>query len=193
MACGVASAQTVRADSASALVTGLTHDAVAQLSAKGLSRTERTQVMRELLARYSNEQKLAEQVLGRSWASSSPEEKSQFEDRLTEYLVAICAGMLKDLAPDTQVIVQGEDTVADRIVVHTVVKSGDSPDATPVDWSVATSDDGRLFLADAAAEGVSLVRTMSSDFRSVLFANGGRIAALVAAMRQKISVVSSTE
>lgn len=193
VAAGGASAQTLNGDAASALVVNLTHDAVARLGTKGLSRAERSQIVRDLLARYSNEKKLAEQVLGRSWTSASAEEKTQFEDRLTEYLVAICAGMLKDLSPDTKVIVRSEETAADRIVVHTLVKSGDDPQATPVDWSVALTDDGHLFLADAAAEGVSLVRTMSSDFHSVLFANGGRISALVAAMNRKIGLVASTD
>ena len=191
-ALGMTAAQAGEPETPSMLVDGLVHDAVARLSVKGLSRTDREQAVHGLITRYSDEETLASHVLGRSWATASPEERSRFEDRFGAYMVALCATMLKDVPADIKFVVKGEEAQGDQVVVHSAfVETGG--DVTPVDWSVAHAGDGHLFLTDVAAEGVSMIRTMSSDFRAVLFANGGRIAALVAAMNQKISLAAASE
>jgi ABC-type transporter MlaC component len=184
---GTPAAQAGDLQTPSKLVDGLVHDAVARLSVKGLPRTEREHVVRDLITRYSSQENLAQHVLGRSWGSASEDERSQFENRFGDYMVALCSGMLKDVPADVKLVVQGEEPHGDETIVHSAfVDPGGN--ATPVDWSVATAGDGHLFLSDVAAEGVSLVRTMGSDFRSVLMANGGRISALLAEMDHKITV-----
>jgi len=190
LALGVPAAQAGDPETPSMLVDGLVHDAVTRLSVKGLPRTEREHVVRDLIARYSNQEQLAQHVLGRSWASASDEERSQFANRFGDYVVALCSGMLKDVPADVKLVVKGEEPHGDQVIVHSAfVETGG--DKTNVDWSVATTGDGHLFLSDVEADGVSLVRTMSSDFRAVLFANGGHIAALLAEMSQKISVAAA--
>jgi ABC-type transporter MlaC component len=191
-ALGVTAAQAGDPQTPSMLIDGLVHDAVARLSVKGLSRTDREKAVHSLITQYSDEETLASHVLGRSWATASPEERSRFEDRFGAYMVAMCAGMLKDVPADIKFVMKGEGAQGDQVVVHTVfVDSGG--EATLVDWTVAHANDGRLILTDVASDGVSFVRTMSSDFRAVLFANGGRIAALVAAMNQKILLAAATD
>jgi len=189
---GTTAAQAGDPQTPSMLVDGLVHDAVARLSVKGLHRADREQTVRELIAHYSSQERLAEQVLGRSWASASDEDRSKFENRFGDYMVALCSGMLKDVPSDIKFVVKGEEPHGDQVIVHSAFVETDG-DATPVDWSVATAGDGRLYLGDVAADGVSLVRTMSSDFRAVLFANGGRIAALLAAMTQKITLAAVSD
>jgi len=191
-ALGVPVAQAGDPQTPSLLVDGLVHDAVARLSVKGLPRTEREHVVRDLIGRYSNREELAAHVLGRSWGSASDEERARFEDRFGDYVVALCSGMLKDVPADVRLVVKGEEPKGDQVIVHSAfVDTGGA--ATPVDWSVATASDGRLFLSDVVADNVSLVRTMSSDFQAVLFANGGRIAALLAAMAQKITLAAVSD
>lgn len=189
---GAPAAQAGDTQTPSMLVDGLVHDAVARLSVKGLPRTEREHVIRDLLARYSSQEQLAEHVLGRSWTSASDEERSRFESRFGDYMVALCSGMLKDVPPDVKLVVKGEEPKGDRVIVHSAFVEADG-DTTRVDWSVATAGDGHLFLSDVETEGVSFVRTMGSDFRAVLFANGGRIAALLAAMSQKITLATAMD
>ncbi|MBV8538871.1 MAG: ABC transporter substrate-binding protein [Alphaproteobacteria bacterium] len=187
---GVPAAHAGDSQTPSKLVDGLVHDAVAHLSVKGLARTEREHVVRDLIARYSSQEILAQHVLGRSWGSASEDERSQFSNRFGDYMVALCSGMLKDVPPDVKLVVNGEEPHGDQVIVHSAFVETDG-DKTNVDWSVATAGDGHLFLNDVEAEGVSLVRTMSSDFRAVLFANGGHIAALLAEMNHKISVAAA--
>jgi ABC-type transporter MlaC component len=193
LALGAPAAQAGGPETPSMLVDGLVHDAVTRLSVKGLSRTDREQVVHTLIVQYSDEQTLASQVLGRSWGSATPDERSRFEERFGAYMVALCATMLKDVPPDIKFVVQGEEAQGEKVVVHSVfVDTGG--DSTPVDWSVGhAGGDGHLFLTDVASDGVSMVKTMSSDFRAVLFANGGHLSALVAAMNQKISHAAASD
>ena len=176
----------------SALVSGLVHDAVERLSVKGLSRTSREQVVQTLITQYTKVEALSEHVLGRSWDSASSQERSQFEDRFDAYMVAMCAGMLKDVPADTKFVVKGEQEQGADVVVHTVFEDG-SGEPTRVDWTVAHASDGHLYLADVASDGVSFLHTMGSDFRAVLFANGGHIAGLLAAMNKKILLTAATD
>jgi len=187
LALGAPAAQAGDPETPSMLVDGLVHDAVARLSVKGLPRTEREHVVRDLITRYSSQEHLAQHVLGRSWGSASEEERSQFENRFGDYMVALCSGMLKDVPADVKLVVKGEEPHGDNVIVHSAfVETGG--DKTNVDWLVATASDGHLFLSDVEADGISLIRTMSSDFRSVLLASGGRISALLAEMDHKITV-----
>ncbi|HEX9464676.1 MAG TPA: ABC transporter substrate-binding protein [Alphaproteobacteria bacterium] len=188
---GTTPAQALDRDAASALIGQVTHEAVASLTAKGLSGEERAQAVRDLIARYSSSEKLSEEILGRAWATASAVDRARFENRFVEYVVALCAGMLKDMSPETKILVNGAEARGDLILVHTVVTAGDD-DRTPVEWSVAATPDGRLILADVSTEGVSLIKTMRSDFRAVLFANGGRIEALIATMNHKIRLAANT-
>lgn len=190
-ALGTTAAQAVDRDAASALIGEVTHEAVASLTAKGLSGEERAQAVRDLITRYSSAEKLSEEILGRAWATASAEERARFESSFVEYVVALCAGMLRDMSPETKILVSGAEARGDLVLVHSVVTAGDA-DRTPVDWSVASTTDGRLVLADVSTEGVSLIRTMRSDFRAVLFANAGRIEALLAAMHHKMKLAANT-
>lgn len=193
LALGTTAAQAVDPQTPSTLVSGLVHDAVARLSAKGLSRTDRERVVHGLIARYTQEKELAEHVLGRSWDSASSEERSQFSDRFDAYMVTMCAGMLKDVPANINFAVKGEQAQDNDVVVHTAFVDMSDSSTTLVDWTIAHGSDGRLYLIDVASNGVSFVRTMSSDFRAVLFANGGHIAALVAAMNKKIQLTAATD
>ena len=190
LALGVPAAQADDLQTPSMLVDRLVHDAVARLSVKGLPRTERDHVVRDLIVRYTNQERLAEHVLGQSWASASQEERSRFESSFGDYMVALCSGMLKDVPAEVKLVLKSEERHGDQVIVHSAFVGSDT---TEVDWSVATAGDGHLFLSDVEADGVSLIRTMSSDFRAVLFANGGRIAALVAAMNQKASLAAAKD
>jgi phospholipid transport system substrate-binding protein len=190
-ACGVgaADAEALNQADASSLIAHLTEEAVTTLSAKGLSREQRAQSLRELFARYSSAQKLSEDILGKAWTTASVEERTRFEKSFVEYLVALCTGMVGEMSPETRIFVKGSEAQGDQVLVHSLVVTADG-DRTPVDWSVAARD-GRLILADVSTEGVSLIRTMRSDFRAVLFANAGRIDALIAAMNHKATVAAN--
>lgn len=187
LALGTTTAQALDRQAASAFVDQLTREAVMSLSTPDLSRQERAQAVRDLVTRYSNMEQMAEELLGRTWTSASPEERTRFQERLADYVVALCTGMVKDVPAEREFVVAGTDLRGDRILVHSLLSTDDEA-PTAVDWSVGATADGQLFLADVSAQGVSLVRMMRSDFRAVLFANAGRLDALLVTMKKKIEV-----
>ncbi len=189
---GTGSARAGDAETASRFVGRATAEALTRLTEKGLSGAERMRTIRALVTRYISPETLSEAILGRAWSSASAEDKARFEGIFVDYVVALCDGMLKDIPADTKIVVKGVDPLGEGLlVVHSDVRGGGDGEATPVEWTVATAADGNLVLADVSAEGVSLVRTMRSDFRAVLFANGGHLDALMSVMTKKIQVVAN--
>lgn len=186
---GGASAQSPDQTEASNLISNLADDTVKALTAKSLTSEQRTQSVREIIERYTNLQHISGELIGRAWVAASPEQKAKFQGSLIEYLAALCVGMVRDLPSETRVMVVGAEPRDGRMLVHSdVIIAPD--DHTPVDWAVVMVD-GRLALVDVSAEGVSLIRTMRSDFRSVLTANGGQIDALIAAMDRKVKLAAN--
>src|SRR5438094_887960 len=108
-AVGAAHAETLDQTAASNLIARVTQDAVAALTAKGVSAEERAQSLRDLIARYSSAQKLSEDILGRAWAGASAEERTRFETSFVEYVVALCTGMVSDVSPETKILVKGSE------------------------------------------------------------------------------------
>jgi ABC-type transporter MlaC component len=190
LACGVGAADAQALDQSEAfqLISRVTQEAVATLSAKDLTREQRAQSLRDLIAQYSSAQKLSEDILGRAWFTATAEERTRFENSFVEYVVALCTGM-GEVSPETQILVKGSERQGERLLVHSLIVTA-TGDRTPVDWFVSARD-GRLILADVSTEGVSLIRTMRDDFRAVLFANAGRIDALIATMHHKATVVAN--
>ena len=175
---------------ASKLVDTATRDAFGALAGKTLSRVERIRVLTHLLDRYANLRRTSETLLGRSWMLASAADQERFQSTLFEYFVATWTDHLADVPSEETVVVMGAEPNGDQIIVHSLCTTPGEV-GMPVDWSVREAADGQPFVADVSMEGVSLVRMMKADFTSVLFANAGRIDALIAAMRSKIEVAAS--
>jgi ABC-type transporter MlaC component len=184
-----AAAQALDTTAASEFVGTATRDAFGALAGKTLPRAERVRILAHLLDHYANLRRTSEALLGRSWMLASAADQERFQNTLLEYFIAQWADHLVDIPAEQRVVVRGAEPQGDQIIVHSLCTSP-GEDAMPVDWSVREAD-GKPFVADVSMEGISLVRMMRADFSSVLFANAGRIDALIAAMRSKIEVAAS--
>lgn len=180
--------QNLATDRASSFVFQFIDEAVSDLSVPSRSPEQRVETVRRLMSRYTSGDMLSEKLIGRAWSAASDEQRARFRHSLMEYLATMCAGFATDVSPATRVIVTGAELHGDRVLVHSVIIP--APDEQiPVDWAVAEQGE-RLVVADASAEGVSLIRTMQSDFRAVLFANSGNLDSLIAAIGSKIKVAT---
>jgi len=56
----------------------------------------------------------------------------------------------------------------------------------PLQWKVHQADDGQLKVSDIVVEGVSMSITQRSDYNSMLQGNGGKLDALLTALRTKV-------
>src|SRR5207237_1179388 len=158
---------------------------VGELAGRSLSREERADILAGLLERYANTRETAGDLLGRFRTSTAEDDQARFERTFVAYLLAAWTDYLADLSPRLTVSVTRIEPQGDRLLVYSTAGTpGEEP--VPVEWTVAAAPDGRLYVADVGMGGVNVVRMMRADFTSVLFASGGRVDALIAALQKKI-------
>ncbi|MFO0403661.1 MAG: ABC transporter substrate-binding protein, partial [Alphaproteobacteria bacterium] len=88
-------------------------------------------------------------------------------------------------------IVRSQKRTEDDDIVITQFESPNTPPFT-LDWRVAEIN-GQPRVVDVIAEGTSLRLTTRSEYSAVIQRNGGRVAALLDAMRGQISQLAARE
>lgn len=168
------------------LVATAVDDVISTFAGKVLVKDEQARLFRAEIERFSDPRLLSAAILGRYWDRLSDAEKTEFQHLLIDYIVAIWGEGLSDVSASTKVDIRGTETTGDRIIVHTIVAdAADGPSV--VDWTVTTNGSNAPVIADIAADGISIIKTVKADFTAVLRTNGGQPDALFQAMRQKIS------
>ena len=107
----------------------------------------------------------------------------------SEYL-----GLFEDLIVNTYAIrfksysnekikLTGTASRGQTAIVKSVIERG-SQQPVRVDWRV-TYPDGQYKIFDIVIEGVSMIQTQRSEFSSVIRRNGGRVAGLIATLKNR--------
>jgi len=173
-------------DSAKQLVTTIVDDGLATFRGKQLSLEERGRLLAEKIRRYADPTRTSAQMLGRFWGRADQAMQTKFSALLVDYIVDTWSGQLSDIPASQKIAISGVETNADGVLVHTTATSDeDTPSA--VDWLIARAADGRMVVTDVTVDGVSLIKTMSADFMSVLRGNGGKVDGLMDAISKKIA------
>ena len=172
-------------DDAKAFIRTLTQQVVTTVADGHLSDAERDDNFRRLFVASFDVPQISQFVLGRYWRTATPEQQQDFVMLFRELQVLTWAHRFKGY--------NGED-----LDVTSSVKEGDHafivesrlnhPPAQPmpVQWKVHQAEDGQLKITDIVVEGVSMAITQRSDYNALLQGNGGRIDALLAALRTRI-------
>ncbi len=164
-------------------------DLVRSVAGRKLTRAECSGVMSDLLARYVDLQGTSAALLGPAWQRMAEPDREYFVTTLLHYMTAIWSANLGELSPQRRFVVQHGEPLGSRMVVHAVTTApGDDP--VPLEFQLVTGPDGQPRLADMAFAGISVVRMLRADFNSVLFANSGRVEALLAAMKKKVELAA---
>jgi ABC-type transporter MlaC component len=183
-------AHALDADAAKDFVQRLMRDAVAELAGRDLNREARSQVLVGLLERYANTRETSGDLLGRFRATTPDDDQVRFEKSFVAYLLATWTDYLADLSPGLTLTVSRVDVLGDRLLVQTLCNTpGEEP--IPVEWTLGGGPDGRPYVADVGMGGVNVVRMMRADFTSVLFASGGKVDALIAALQKKTDLAAA--
>ncbi len=181
----VGPAAAVEVAEAEALVKNVVADASAAFSGGSINRDEAKAGIGILVEKYADVPFEAELLLGRHWRKADAEQRKAFTDVLVPFFVATYGEMIDDAQAKPRIDVLGGEPVEGGVLVHSLlVPPGE--EAVKVDWTIAVTPAGKVVVADIAADGVTLVTTMRSDFTSVIRSGGGRIEALVEAMKKKI-------
>jgi phospholipid transport system substrate-binding protein len=126
-------------------------------------------------------------VLGKFWNKASPDQREEFQDLFTRYLLNSYARHLSSFRADTLTIV-GSNPAGERdILVETSIENGEG--AVKAVWRVR-SDQPEYKIIDVSVDGVSLALTQRREFAAVVNRKG--LDGLLRLLRQKVSAQAQT-
>jgi phospholipid transport system substrate-binding protein len=155
---------------------------VSSLTGSSLSEAERGTRFRSLLESQFDMPGISKFVLARYWRVASDAERADFQRLFEDLLVQAYAKKFADYAGERFQVAGSQANDDDSITVNSLINRPNG-DVVRLDWRVA--DAGGLKISDLIVEGVSLRTTYRSDVASVIQNNGGKVADLIDALRQK--------
>lgn len=172
-------------DDAKAFIQNLAQQAISTVAQRNLADSERNDRFRRLFVASFDLPQISQFVLARYWRTATPDQQQEFIKEFQEMQVLNWAQRFKDYKGENlQVTNAGKDGdkgfVVDSLLNHPPAQP------MPVQWKVHQAEDGQLKITDIVVEGVSMAITQRSDYNSMLQGNGGKVDALLTALRTKV-------
>jgi phospholipid transport system substrate-binding protein len=124
-------------------------------------------------------------VLGRYWRVATPQEQQEFLGLFHEYLVRAYSARLGQYSGEQFQVLNARPYGAQAVVSSQILRQNGAP--VHVDWYLVDSG-GRFLISDVYVGGVSMKVTQRDEFAAVIQRSGGRVAGLLAELRQKLGV-----
>ncbi len=126
---------------------------------------------------------IARFTMGSNWRVATPAEQAEYTRLLKKVILDKYADRLLEFSGD-RYTVDGARNINDRdIAVNSTIFPADKPSVS-FDWRVRRAN-GSFKVIDLAVEGVSMSVTHRTDFASVISSNGGKVQALIDALKDK--------
>lgn len=157
-------------DQAAAFVTDLGKQAFKVLSSKNTDLSAREAEVRRLLKDNFALAQIGKFVLGRTWNSTTDDQKREYLGLFAEYVLVTYTRRLGGYSGETFKIVHAE-SIGDRdAIVWTEI---DRPNGQPLKagWRVRQMN-GKNYIVDVVVEGVSMIATQRAEFASIIKAQG---------------------
>jgi len=179
-------------DGPGAFVTRLGEKTIAKLTDVSLSKDARESEFRNLLREGFALKAIGHFVLGKYGTDAPAATVNEFVQVFEDYIVSLYG---KQYSPDAKhKFVVEKVTATSRpndSMVLTKLAASDGGDPLHVLFQVRnTGDDFKIL--DVRVEGVSMVLAQRDEFTSYIAANGGKVEALIGALRQRIAAASTT-
>ena len=176
-------------DGATKFIETLADDAVQSLTAQNLEKKERIKRFRTLLNNNFAVDAIGRWVLGRYWRKATKEEQEEYSALFEDLIVATYVNRFEEFSGETLKVIKAiSQNGKDAIVKSEIIRPAGQPPVR-VDWRVR-SPNGAYKIVDVLVEGVSMSQTQRSEFSSVIKREGGEIAGLLTALRQKTAVLN---
>ncbi len=173
-------------DGAHKFIRFLADKAVLNLTSDNLSAVERQQRFRQLLRDNFDVNGMGKWVLGRYWRRTSKNEKKEYLALFEDLIVTTYAKRFSTYTDEKLQVVNATNRGQSSVVVFSHLDRGPQKKPIRVEWRVEFPD-GRYKVVDLVVEGVSMKQTQRSEFGSVIRRNGGQVAGLLTALRNKIA------
>ena len=174
----------VSADDARKFVDNLGENAISSLTGSTLSGQERASRFRAFLVADFDMLGISKFVLGRYWKIATPDQQTEFQKLLEDLLTQSYAKTFAQYAGEKFKVTGAHGNDDGSMLVNSSVDRPNG-DIIRLDWRVEDQS-GTTKIIDLLVEGVSLRTTHRSDFASAIQSNGGTVAGLLGALRQKV-------
>ena len=143
---------------------------------------KRAALLQGLVRRGFNLELISQFVLGRFWHRATAEQRAEFQELFTEYLVNSYTRQLGSYRAETLNIVASRPVGSQDVLVETSVE-GSGGAANPI-WRVR-AEAGAYKIIDVSIEGVSLALTQRREFAAVINRQG--LDGLLDMLREKLA------
>lgn len=175
----------ISAGDAEKFINGLGADALGSLTGKDLSEKDRQTRFRGLLQSNFDMPGISKFVLGRYWKLATPDQQTEFQKLLEDLLTQSYAKAFAQYAGEKFAVNGARSNDDGSTIVNSIINRPNG-DIIRLDWRVE-DEAGKTMITDLLVEGVSLRTTHRSDFASAIQSNGGTVAGLLDALRQKVT------
>lgn len=179
-------------DAAGAFIQDFGDRAVNALTEEGLA----TKVLRARFSKLYDEgfdaPAISRFVLGRYWKKTTKEERKEFMALFNKFVIQTYSAKFRHYSGETFEVTGTQPEGSNVFIVASRVlqPSGDPP--ITLSWRVSKTN-GSYKIYDITVEGVSMAITQRSEFSSVIRNGGGKIVALIDALRDKTTKLASKE
>ncbi len=171
-------------DEAKNFISNLGADAISSLTGSSLSQSERETRFRRLLEAHFDMPGINKFVLGRYWKVATDSQKTDFQKLFENLLVQSYAKAFAQYSGEKFQVTNARANDDGSLVVNSQINRPNG-DIIRLDWRVEDQS-GTMRITDLLVEGVSLRTTHRSDIASAIQSNGGTVAGLFDALRQKV-------
>jgi phospholipid transport system substrate-binding protein len=159
--------------------------AIATFSDPGESDEVTEAEFRDLLTTAFDIPTISKFTMGRYWRVASPDQRKEYQQLLEDVIVDLYLNRLRGYGGGGFEIVSSRP-VGDRdTMVKTEFSSDGQGGPVQLTWRVRKFGSGDYRIIDVLVEGISMSVTNRADFASVIERNGGRVEALLNALRDK--------
>ena len=183
-------AQSVDPGRATAFIQSTGQELVAAINANA-GVAQRRQQVAAILRRAVDIQGVGRFILGRWWRQASPAEQQEYMRLFEETLIRNLSARFGEYQGVRFSLGRAQQRTEDDVLVNTIIERPNTAPFT-LDWRVSEVG-GQPKIVDVIAEGASLRLTQRSEYSSVISRNGGRVAALLDAMKQQIAQLQAQE
>ena len=191
LAIAPAQAQQMDINRATAFVNKAGQDLVTAINDQRLNQTQRRDRVASVLRNAIDIEGTGRFILGRYVRQASPSELQDYLKLFDEIIIRNLSSRFGEYRGVQFSLGRSQQRTEEDALVSTQVERPNTPTFT-LDWRVAEIN-GQPKVVDVIAEGTSLRLTTRSEYAAVIQRNGGRVAALLDAMRGQIAQLAARE
>lgn len=191
LAAAPAGAQQMDISRATAFVDKAGQDLVNAINDPRLNQTQRRDKVASILRNAIDIEGTGRFILGRYVRQASPAELQDYLKLFDEIIIRNLSSRFGEYRGVKFSLGRSQQRTEEDALVSTLVERPNTPSFT-LDWRVAEINN-QPKVVDVIAEGTSLRLTTRSEYAAVIQRNGGRVAALLDAMRGQIAQLAARE